>query len=1204
MLDHDIMKGFALVGAMVLAVTVHADHDGVHTWTGQIDDLFQKAGNWSPAGIPDAADVALFDLEQSYDVLFTHDPQNLRLLVRDGDVSFELFKGPAEHTYTLTAAIRSIVVGELDGDNAQLRALVGTLAGVDAVLGDQDKSHGVLRLDDLATLELTGSLRVGDAGWGELHILAGSHANSVGTAHLGHEASGFGQLTVVGPHAQWNNSGQIYVGRLGDGEMLIDNAGQVTSTRGYLGRFASATGAVTVSGDGSAWHMSEFLAVGNQQTNHGSLLITGGGQVTSDGGYLGRFDAGSRGVVTVTGDDSTWTNTGSLYVGGRESAVGGSGTLNVQAGATVHVQDLLHIWDAGSVNLDGGTLRFDGYERASGGQFNYTAGTVQLAGERTIGTDATIAELYGASPSIDAGKELHIEGLTTVDTDLSVDGALVAAGTTLRIAHNSAATLTVSGDGSVSSGAALIASNPGMEGAVAVSGSGASWTIAQPLMVGYAGAGTLTIANGGTVTSTSGHLGVESTVQGSVTVTGEASSWSVGAELLVGGWGTFTHGTLTIADGGSVLAGHATIASSLGAQGFVAVTGADSSWELHGALVVGSEGDGTLSIDDGASVSDFDGYIARTPVAQGSVTLAGAGSTWTTTQNLFVGGDAVAGGGHATLNVGPGGLVDVQGTLKLWDQATINLHGGTLRFNNYDREPDAQLNYLAGTIQLAGDRQIGLGPVVHDWFPGGQITGGKTLAVEGTATLITPLSLLGGALHAGDLDGAHLIDFQTGTLRLTDATLSITAQGQLGDDVVLGANQTLHADATATIATDGRLTVRRDALFTAPTLTSHGIITGGGRLNTDITNHRDTVNDLALGEIRVTAGQRLLVDGTIANRSRIDVRQGAELEATGTINNGQVTFFTPDVPGEIYLRDATLRVPIVPISTFGPTAGLINRVGTLAMPFGDNDIFGTIFNQAEIVLSGDARASFYDHVRNDGEVRLAADAAAVWFGDVTGSGAFTGTGTHHFEGTLSPGNSTAAISFDGNVLLGPTASLILKLAGTAPGPGHDQLNVAGHLGLAGTLQLSLIDPFLPGPGHSFDLLSFGSLDGAFDAIHLPALPDHLGWNLDQLYVDGSIAVSLAMLRGDMNLDGVVDTGDVAPFVLALTDPATYLAQYGVDEATMIVAGDINGDGVFDTGDVAPFVQLLVSGGLQSVPEPGSLALLGLGGLLLLWRRGG
>ena len=91
---------------------------------------------------------------------------------------------------------------------------------------------------------------------------------------------------------------------------------------------------------------------------------------------------------------------------------------------------------------------------------------------------------------------------------------------------------------------------------------------------------------------------------------------------------------------------------------------------------------------------------------------------------------------------------------------------------------------------------------------------------------------------------------------------------------------------------------------------------------------------------------------------------------------------------------------------------------------------------------------------------------------------------------------------------------------------------------------------------------------------------------------------MPQLLGDMNLDGQIDSADVAPFVLALVDPLAYLSQYGIDPR---LVGDINGDGVFDTADVAPFVQLLVGGGSTSVPEPGSLVLLGGGGLMLLRR---
>ncbi|MEX0886826.1 MAG: PEP-CTERM sorting domain-containing protein, partial [Phycisphaeraceae bacterium] len=107
---------------------------------------------------------------------------------------------------------------------------------------------------------------------------------------------------------------------------------------------------------------------------------------------------------------------------------------------------------------------------------------------------------------------------------------------------------------------------------------------------------------------------------------------------------------------------------------------------------------------------------------------------------------------------------------------------------------------------------------------------------------------------------------------------------------------------------------------------------------------------------------------------------------------------------------------------------------------------------------------------------------------------------------------------------------------------------------------------------------------------------------DDLVARWLFAQSLAagpLLVGDMNRDGIIDAVDVAPFVLALTDPAGYHAQHGLDP---VLVGDINADGTLDAVDVAPFVQLLVGDNATSTPEPGSLVLLGLATLLLTRRR--
>ena len=62
--------------------------------------------------------------------------------------------------------------------------------------------------------------------------------------------------------------------------------------------------------------------------------------------------------------------------------------------------------------------------------------------------------------------------------------------------------------------------------------------------------------------------------------------------------------------------------------------------------------------------------------------------------------------------------------------------------------------------------------------------------------------------------------------------------------------------------------------------------------------------------------------------------------------------------------------------------------------------------------------------------------------------------------------------------------------------------------------------------------------------------------------------------GDMNCDGVVSVGDIAGFVLALTDPSGYAATY---PGCNIANADVNGDTVVSVGDIGAFVTLLAGG---------------------------
>jgi len=71
-------------------------------------------------------------------------------------------------------------------------------------------------------------------------------------------------------------------------------------------------------------------------------------------------------------------------------------------------------------------------------------------------------------------------------------------------------------------------------------------------------------------------------------------------------------------------------------------------------------------------------------------------------------------------------------------------------------------------------------------------------------------------------------------------------------------------------------------------------------------------------------------------------------------------------------------------------------------------------------------------------------------------------------------------------------------------------------------------------------------------------------------LDALAPAAPVVVPGDLNNDGRFDASDVAPFELALADPAAFADRFpGVDP---LVAGDVNGDGAFNAFDVAPVIE--------------------------------
>ena len=320
---------------------------------------------------------------------------------------------------------------------------------------------------------------------------------------------------------------------------------------------------------------------------------------------------------------------------------------------------------------------------------------------------------------------------------------------------------------------------------------------ARNLTIGVNGTGMLTIQNGGTLTDQFGTIGNLSGGVGTVIVTGPGSSWSNAGSIVVGGQGS---GTLTIQDGGSAQdgasSGGGSIGLSAGSTGTVTVTGPGSSWinGPSGGLNIGSFGSGTLTIADGGSVIDITPLVTNIgngAGSRGTVTVTGAGSLWSDIAGINIGNS-----GTGTLTIADGGVVAAPSVVIAANAGSV----GTLNIGAAAGSPAAAPGTLTASSVAFGDGTgtINFNHTSTDYVFAPAISGNGTVNVLAGITTFTaantysgPTNVEGGTLRAGALNtfspnsattvgGGGTLDlngFSQSLVSLTNAGLVSTGTG-------------------------------------------------------------------------------------------------------------------------------------------------------------------------------------------------------------------------------------------------------------------------------------------------------------------------------------------------------------------------------------------------------------------------------------------
>lgn len=213
----------------------------------------------------------------------------------------------------------------------------------------------------------------------------------------------------------WDARGNAIVGDLGYGRLSLIDFGNFQSTNLLIGDGVGGTGQVNIIGESNITNSSTVtaastLTVGNAGV--GSLVVEDGGTASSKTSFIAALP-GSTGTVSVDGRNSRWANAQDLFIGGNDSAAGGTASLTVTDQAVVDVARTLKTWNSAAITLDGGAIVTQTFDHTDGGAINFVAGSLTINDGLTIGNDP--AGVFPGSFSVDSDQQLITSATTTVD---------------------------------------------------------------------------------------------------------------------------------------------------------------------------------------------------------------------------------------------------------------------------------------------------------------------------------------------------------------------------------------------------------------------------------------------------------------------------------------------------------------------------------------------------------------------------------------------------------------------------------------------------------------------------------------------------------------------------------------------------------------------------------------------------------------------
>jgi hypothetical protein len=210
-------------------------------------------------------------------------------------------------------------------------------------------------------------------------------------------------------------------------------------------------------------------------------------------------------------------------------------------------------------------------------------------------------------------------------------------------------------------------------------------------------------------------------------------------------------------------------------------------------LLIGSNGNssGTYTLNAG-SLSTSDVLIASSATDSGTFNQLGGAVSGL---SLVVGGSSAitnSPGGNGYCALFTGATATFTDTVKIYGNGLLNITGGTLNAGTIDNTGGGFFFFNSGTLHLTGSNvTIGSTGVLG---ANPNLSFNRNLVVDGTTTIQSgaALTINGGYFSSGAISNSGSIQFTSGTLRLSNSSLTVGNSGLLGNVVQLNSAQ--HVD--------------------------------------------------------------------------------------------------------------------------------------------------------------------------------------------------------------------------------------------------------------------------------------------------------------------------------------------------------------------------------------------------------------------------